>query len=273
MTRYSVSPRSIKLFDQLFVSSPDELICQNGYSVSGRESEAARVNRLTHLRRRFIVPVESDATSKATEKAAAQSRSTIRRQRTIRGGEGRRRRWLSMVTDSNNEASENRRSSSSSNSEQEETRDILSYERYRLSRSGSDDQSMPPVPESRDYEDRGNENTNFMNNVRRRQRQRDEQHVRELMAHSRASRDPARRIAQPGSAQPWVSNRVELSPTPEASPPRHTVTDADELVSQMISLRLLWMLSETCRQCSPQSMSLSSNIHALTIYSAQELDR
>jgi len=127
----------------------------------------------------------------------------------------------------NNEGSENRRSSSLSNSEHEETRDLLSYERSRLSHSGADAQSMPPVPESGDYANRAAATLNETITRRRRDRERD----REWLAQLRVVRDPAERVAQPGAAQPWVSNRVELSPSPEASPPHRTGTEADELVS------------------------------------------
>ncbi|KUJ11996.1 uncharacterized protein LY89DRAFT_738622 [Mollisia scopiformis] len=119
----------------------------------------------------FITPVEPEVAAKP-EKATAGPRSSIRRQRTIRGphsrpsAEIRRRRMLGMLADAEPEdfePSENRQRVPTSDrtgeldgrsmfeQERMRLRDTLSFERQHRPSNEIDGLFMPPVPESRDY--------------------------------------------------------------------------------------------------------------------------
>jgi hypothetical protein len=120
----------------------------------------------------FITPVEPELAAKSAEKAASGPRSSIRRQRTVRGPHARpsaelRRRMLGMVAEPEEyEASENRQAAASTLSEARDPqtrsmgwfeqermrlRDTLSFERQHPPSNEIDGPFMPPVPESRDY--------------------------------------------------------------------------------------------------------------------------
>ncbi|KAE8453023.1 hypothetical protein EG329_012210 [Mollisiaceae sp. DMI_Dod_QoI] len=123
----------------------------------------------------FITPVEPEVAAKSAEKAASGPRSSIRRQRTIRGpharpsAEIRRRRMLGMIVDTEPEEYEISESRPGGVSAQNETRDAqarsmgwfeqermrlrdsLSFERQHPPGNEIDGPFMPPVPESRDY--------------------------------------------------------------------------------------------------------------------------
>lgn len=128
----------------------------------------------------FVTPVEPQVAAKAAEKVPTGPRSSIRRQRTIRGpqarvsAETRRRRMLGMVGEANPgdyEVWENRQTSRSPPNEPDITsvaslharahrmfedermrlRDTLSFERQHPPTREIDGPLMPPVPESRDY--------------------------------------------------------------------------------------------------------------------------
>ncbi|KAL2073613.1 hypothetical protein VTL71DRAFT_10939 [Oculimacula yallundae] len=124
----------------------------------------------------FITPVEPEVASKAAEKIASQPRSSIRRQRTLRGpharltAEARRRRILGLMPEAEqyedvpegqrgNEPNYTEGDSLASSSglsralrlERLRMRDPLSFEREHASILHIDGPLMPPVPESRDY--------------------------------------------------------------------------------------------------------------------------
>jgi hypothetical protein len=125
------------------------------------------------------VPTEPDAASKAAEKVTSGPRSSIRRQRTVRGpharlaAETRRRRMLGLVTGFNGngdyEVWEGQRTSPPHESgippvassqapgprmfddERMRLRDTLSFERQHTTNMEADGPLLPPAPESRDY--------------------------------------------------------------------------------------------------------------------------
>ncbi|PVH84353.1 hypothetical protein DL98DRAFT_651587 [Cadophora sp. DSE1049] len=125
----------------------------------------------------FITPVEPEVASKAAEKIASGPRSSIRRQRTLRGpharltSEARRRRILGMMPEAEPEefeVSEGQQGSMADlpslaplhsramriveqERERARMRDALSFERQHPLNSDIDGPLMPPVPESRDY--------------------------------------------------------------------------------------------------------------------------
>ncbi|KAG4438420.1 hypothetical protein IFR05_006126 [Cadophora sp. M221] len=126
----------------------------------------------------FITPVEPEVASKAAEKIAAGPRSSIRRQRTLRGpharltAEARRRRILGLMPEAEPEEFEVSESQQGNMPNQVELRssaalqmralrmveqermrmhDSLSFERQHPSNPDVDGPLMPPVPESRDY--------------------------------------------------------------------------------------------------------------------------
>ncbi|KAH7356630.1 hypothetical protein BKA65DRAFT_534440 [Rhexocercosporidium sp. MPI-PUGE-AT-0058] len=126
----------------------------------------------------FITPVEPAVASKAAEKIAAGPRSSIRRQRTLRGpharltAEVRRRRILGLMPEAEPEEFEvsegqqgnmlaqvelpspaalQMRAFRMVEQERMRMRDPLSFERQHPSNPDVDGPLMPPVPESRDY--------------------------------------------------------------------------------------------------------------------------
>jgi hypothetical protein len=176
------------------------------------------------MRSLFITPVEPEVASKATEKVASGPRSSIRRQRTVRGpharlsAETRRRRMLGMVSDARPEDFEvqileppsgaggppppNESEMSSETpfqsramrmfeQERMRLRDTLSFERQHPASSEMDGPLMPPVPESRDYA--GIE-----------ERQREIQRLRQV-------RQDLRRMArrQPAPTPPYTDRDIE----------------------------------------------------------------
>lgn len=133
-------------------------------------------SRTNQTNRLFITPVEPEVAAKSAEKAASGPRSSIRRQRTIRGShsrpsaEIRRRRMLGMLADVEPEEHEpaerpripsydrnatreyeGRTMGMLDQSERMRLRDTLSFERQHPPSNEIDGPFMPPVPESRDY--------------------------------------------------------------------------------------------------------------------------
>jgi hypothetical protein len=187
--------------------------------------------------------------SKATEKNAQGPRSSIRRQRTIRGpharlsAENRRRRMLGMVADSNTDyeflesqqrsppheaeassiASLQARAHRLFDDERMRLRDTMSFERQHLHppHTDIDGPLMPPVPESRDY-----------SGIDERERRREIQRLHEV-------RRDLRRIARrrPAPTPPYTETDLALmarlgtdsprpsSLTPAVSPPRESFGD------------------------------------------------
>ncbi|CZS90622.1 uncharacterized protein RAG0_01641 [Rhynchosporium agropyri] len=168
----------------------------------------------------FITPVEPEVAFKASEKIASQSRSSIRRHRTLRGpharltAEARRRRIHGLLPEAEqyvsyqDEVLEGQRANGptlvevpslsslqarSLRLERMRMRDPLSYERHRASNPEIDGPLMPPVPESRDYSE-----------AEVLQRHREAQSLRlerDQLAREGESRDRSREI----DAQIWAS--------------------------------------------------------------------
>ncbi|KAK0107079.1 hypothetical protein ONS95_003788 [Cadophora gregata] len=179
----------------------------------------------------FITPVEPEVSSKAAEKIASGPRSSIRRQRTLRGpharltSEARRRRILGMMPEAEPEEFEVSEGQQANISDLPSSvpvasrvwRDALSFERQHPPNSDIDGPLMPPVPESRDY--------SFAE-----ERQREIHRLRQV-------RQDLRRMARrhPAPTPPYTdsdlaflartdSPRLSSSMTPVLSPSRHTST-------------------------------------------------
>jgi hypothetical protein len=151
--------------------NPAKWACRESVQPPRFSSNADQINRL------FITPVEPEVAAKSAEKAASGPRSSIRRQRTIRGShsrpslaEMRRRRMLGMLADAEPEEHEpaerprvypwdrnttheheGRTMGMLDQSERMRLRDTLSFERQHVPSNETDGPFMPPVPESRDY--------------------------------------------------------------------------------------------------------------------------
>jgi len=201
-----------------------------------------------HIARIFIAPVEPDVAAKATEKVASGLRSSIRRQRTVRGpqarlsAENRRRRMLGMVGDINGdnyEVWENAHRSPPEvadatpvasiqaaqahrmfERERMRLRDNLSFERRYPPVTEVDAPLMPPVPESTEFNDTisDQEQIRLRHFAERRiERERSHDARRDLRRIARRRPAPTPPYSEREVSLRESSNSPRLSPTPPLS--------------------------------------------------------